>query len=90
VFGIFVTTAFFALLHTPYAFTPGSLAILLVGGAFAVLKERYSTTAAIIAHFTYNFVLLGSAYFLLQAEEAGLLPDGAESIILVTSLILPF
>lgn len=75
VFGILPTTLFFALLHTQYALTPGSVAIVLVGLVFAWLKEKQSTTAAIIAHFAYNFVLLGLAYLVIQVEQAGLLPE---------------
>ena len=89
VFGLIPTTLFFALLHTQYALTPGSAIIVIVGGAFGILKQRTSTTAAIIAHFTYNFVLLALAYVYIQLEEAGLLPEAAESIILLTSYLLP-
>ncbi len=89
VFGLVPTTLFFALLHTQYALTPGSAIIVIVGGAFGVLKQRTSTTAAIIAHFTYNFVLLALAYLYIQLEESGLLPDAAQSIIVVTSQLLP-
>ncbi len=90
VFGLIPTTLFFGLLHSQYAFTPGSLAILVVGLAFGILKQRHSTTAAIIAHFTYNFVLLGLAFAAIQFEEAGLMPDATESIIYVTLSFLPF
>lgn len=89
VFGLIPTTLFFALLHSQYAFTPGSAAILVVGGAFGVLKQRQSTTAAIIAHFTYNFVLLGLAYVYIRLEEAGLLPEATEGALLLVSTILP-
>lgn len=86
VFGLIPTTLFFALLHTQYAFTPGSAAILIVGAAFGILRQRQSTTAAIIAHFTYNFVLLAVA---VQMQDSGLLSEAAESLIYVTSLISP-
>lgn len=89
VFGLIPTTIFFGLLHSQYAFTPGSAAILVVGLAFGILKQRQSTTAAIIAHFTYNFVLLGLLFIAVWAEEAGLVPDAVESMIYLTLPIIP-
>jgi hypothetical protein len=61
VFGIFVTSVFFALLHTQHLVTPGLLLIFLVSLGFGWLRKRYSTNAAIIAHFVYNFVPLALA-----------------------------
>jgi hypothetical protein len=63
VFGIYLTAAFFALLHTQYTLTPASILIWVVAVGFGWLRQRYSTTAAIIAHFVYNLaiLLLGSA-----------------------------
>jgi uncharacterized protein len=87
VFGLVLTTLFFALLHSQYAFTPGSAAILIVGGAFGVLKQRQSTTAAIIAHFAYNFALLGLSYMYIQFEEAGLLPEAGLFLLYLIGLI---
>lgn len=58
VFGLWVTSIYFALLHTQYTLTPASLTIVVVALGFGWLRQRYSTTAAIIAHFLYNFVLL--------------------------------
>ena len=81
IFGIIPTTLLFALLHSQYSFTTSSLAIIFVGGAFAYLKEKQSTTAAIIAHFAYNFFLLGLAYFAFQLEEMGITPESFESVI---------
>lgn len=62
VFGLFPTTIFFALLHTQYALTPASAVIVLVGLAFGWLRDRQSTTSAIIAHFIYNFVQLAIVF----------------------------
>jgi membrane protease YdiL (CAAX protease family) len=81
VFGIIPTTLFFALLHSQYALTPSSIAIILVGGAFGWLKQRQSTTAAIIAHFAYNFVLLGMAYLAMRLEEMGFTPESLEGMV---------
>lgn len=83
VFGLIPTTLFFALLHSQYTLTPAAGIILIVGGAMGWLKQRKNTTAAIIAHFVYNFVQLGIAYLFIRAEEAGLLPDMLESMILL-------
>ena len=82
VFGIIPTTLFFALLHSQYALTPSSLAIVIVGGAFGWLKQQQSTTAAIIAHFAYNFVLLGIAYAAVRLEEMGIALDPVEGMLL--------
>jgi membrane protease YdiL (CAAX protease family) len=61
VFGIGITTLFFTMVHLQYTLTPASLIIFGVALAFAFLRERLSTTAAIIAHIVYNampFVML--------------------------------
>lgn len=81
VFGIIPTTLFFALLHSQYALTPSSVAIILVGGAFGWLKQKQSTTAAIIAHFAYNFVLLAMAYLAVRLEEMGFTPGSLEGMV---------
>lgn len=81
VFGIIPTTLFFALLHSQYALTPSSVAIVLVGGAFGWLKQKQSTTAAIIAHFAYNFVLLGMAYLAVRLEDMGITPESLEGMV---------
>ncbi|MEO0565779.1 MAG: CPBP family intramembrane glutamic endopeptidase, partial [Chloroflexota bacterium] len=81
IFGLIPTTLLFALLHSQYAFTPGSLAIVLVGGVFGWLKNRQRTTAAIIAHFTYNFVLLMFAYIAFRLEEMGITPESLQGIL---------
>jgi hypothetical protein len=54
IFGIFATAIFFMLMHQQYAFTPAWIVIFLVGLGFAWLRQRYSTTAAILAHMLYN------------------------------------
>lgn len=88
VFGLIPTTLFFALLHSQYTFTPAAAMIVVVGGAMGWLKNRQSTTAAIIAHFVYNFVQLGLAYLYLRFEEAGLLPDTVESMLALPSILM--
>ena len=69
VYGIVLTSIFFALLHLQYTLTPASLLILIVGFALGWVRQRQSTSAAIIAHFVYNFIpfLLMS----MAASQAG-------------------
>ena len=54
IFGIGLTSAFFALLHSQYLLTPTFIFIFLVGVAFGLVRRNASTTAAVIAHFVYN------------------------------------
>jgi len=58
VFGRYLTSALFVALHTQYTLTPATLLILVVSLGLGWLRERQSTTAAIIAHFIFNFVQL--------------------------------
>lgn len=56
VFGLYVSSLLFALVHVHYGFTPEMLILFLVSVGFGLARKRFSTTAAIIAHATYNFV----------------------------------
>lgn len=67
VLGIGVTTVLFALVHAQYALTPASLIIVVVGLALAVLRQRYNTTTAIVAHFLYNY---GQMFLLIWVRYA--------------------
>lgn len=58
VFGIWLTSIFFALLHAQYLFAPSMFFIFGVSLVLGLLRERMNTTTAIIAHFVYNFVPL--------------------------------
>jgi hypothetical protein len=58
VFGTVLTSIFFAILHIQYTLTPASLAVLVLSFALGWLRRRHSTTAAIVAHFIYNFTQL--------------------------------
>lgn len=58
VFGIVLTSAFFAVIHTQYALTPATLLILVVSLGLGYVRLRHDTWAAIIAHFVYNFIPL--------------------------------
>lgn len=67
VFGLAVTSIFFALVHMQYALTPATIIIFVVALGLGWLRQRHSTTAAIIAHFVYNFVQLAFAILLAGA-----------------------
>ncbi len=69
VFGNMLTSLFFALLHTQHLITPGLLLLFLVSLALGWLRQRYGTTAAVVAHFTYNLLQM---LMLLLAVSAGL------------------
>lgn len=58
VFGNVITSVLFALLHTQSLLSLGLLLLFFVSLGLGWIRTRYSTTAAIIAHFTYNFVQL--------------------------------
>lgn len=61
VFGIIPTSLLFMAVHTQYTLTPAALVLFLVTLGFGWLRYRYSTVAAIIAHFFYNFIPLSLA-----------------------------
>jgi membrane protease YdiL (CAAX protease family) len=69
VFGLIPTSLFFALVHIQYTLTPATIIIFIVGLGLGLLRQRQSTTAAIIAHFVYNFVQLSLA--ILAASALG-------------------
>lgn len=58
VFGLWLTSIFFTVLHTQYTLTPAALTIFVVALVLGWVRQRHSTTASIIGHFVYNFVLL--------------------------------
>lgn len=61
-FGIVLTSAFWALVHTQYQLTFVVLGLFLVGVLFGLIRKYLSTTPAIIAHALYN-----AAVVVLQA-----------------------
>jgi membrane protease YdiL (CAAX protease family) len=71
VFGLGLTSVFFALLHTQYTLTPASAGIFLVSLGMGWLRQRYSTTAAIFAHFAYNFIQLALVALANMALNGG-------------------
>jgi membrane protease YdiL (CAAX protease family) len=56
VFGIWLSSILFAILHTQYTLTPAALIILLVSLTLGWLRQRHNTNAAIVAHFVYNMI----------------------------------
>lgn len=63
IFGLWLTSAIFALTHTQYAFTPALGIIFLVSLGFGWARRRYNTTVAIVAHFLYNFAFAAIVVF---------------------------
>ena len=55
VFGLFVTSLLFTLFHTHYGLSPALPILFAVSVCFGLVRLRFSTTAAIICHATYNF-----------------------------------
>jgi uncharacterized protein len=58
IFGNVLTSIFFTLLHSQVLLSPGILLIFVVSLGLGWLRQKHSTTAAIIAHFIYNFIQL--------------------------------
>lgn len=55
-FGIVLTSACFALLHTNYGLSFVTLGVFGMGMVFGVLRQRYGTVPAMITHGLVNFV----------------------------------
>ncbi|MBK9121911.1 MAG: CPBP family intramembrane metalloprotease [Chloroflexi bacterium] len=67
IFGLWLTSAFFALLHSQYLLTPTLALVFVLGLSFGRLRQLQSTTAAVIAHFVYNVIP-----FVLFAFQGGM------------------
>jgi membrane protease YdiL (CAAX protease family) len=59
VFGNVLVTLFFVSMHTQTLFAPLILGLVAVSLILGWLRDRHSTSAAIIAHFCYNFIVVG-------------------------------
>lgn len=58
VFGIWFTSILFAIVHVQYGFlTPATLVLFVLSFILGRIRQRYSTSAAILVHAGYNFVL---------------------------------
>jgi len=55
IFGLWVSSALFTLVHAQYGLSPELLILFFVSIGFGLLRMRFNTTAAIIAHASYNF-----------------------------------
>ena len=56
-FGILLTSLIFALTHNQYGISPATLFVLLLGLVLGWTRRRYSTTASIFLHATYNIAI---------------------------------
>lgn len=59
--GLLPTSLLFAVLHVQYTLSPAWLIIFVVGLSLGLLRLWRNTTAAVVAHFVYNFALLAAA-----------------------------
>ena len=55
VFGLSVSAFLFTIVHVQYGLSPATLLLFFVSLGMGLVRKRYSTTAAIIAHATYDF-----------------------------------
>ncbi len=56
-FGLIFTTLLFALLHSTYGVSIATLIVFGVGLVLGLLRMRYNTTTAMVAHAVYNMTL---------------------------------
>ena len=56
VFGLIVSSLFFTVVHLQYGLSPQMLILFFVSLGLGLVRQRFSTTAAIIAHTTYDFL----------------------------------
>jgi membrane protease YdiL (CAAX protease family) len=57
-FGIFMTSLFFALLHTQYGLTFVLVGLFLIGAMLGKMRVRYGTAAPIITHAVFNLIVV--------------------------------
>ncbi|MBN1966975.1 MAG: CPBP family intramembrane metalloprotease [Anaerolineae bacterium] len=69
VFGLWPTTLLFALTHIQYQFTVAALIIFVVGLVFGLTRRHFGTSAAIVAHFCYNFGLLALSVMAMEMQS---------------------
>jgi membrane protease YdiL (CAAX protease family) len=68
-FGIWPVSVIFALTHIQYTLTPATLVIFIVSLGFGAVRRRHNTTAAIVAHFLYNYALMAIAVYAQYVYE---------------------
>jgi hypothetical protein len=69
IFGNLAVSILFALMHTQNLLSPGILIIFAVSYVLGIVRQRQSTSAAIIGHFVYNFTQL--LLFMAASSVAG-------------------
>lgn len=58
IFGIWITSLLFAIVHVQYGFlTPATLVLFILSLILGMIRQRHNTSAAILTHVGYNFVL---------------------------------
>ncbi len=53
-FGLWLTAALFAIAHTQYALSPALLEVFVIGLVLGLVRNRTSTTTAVLVHALYN------------------------------------
>ena len=65
-FGLLLTSAMFALVHSNYGISFATLVVFILGLVLGVLRRRYNTTTSMITHATYNSTLAFLSYLGIQ------------------------
>lgn len=73
-FGRLLTALLFGLLHGNYGLSVITLGIVIVGYLLGVLRDRFNTTTAMVAHGTFNTIQALGAYVVAQEAAAAWLP----------------
>ncbi|MCD4686883.1 MAG: CPBP family intramembrane metalloprotease [Anaerolineae bacterium] len=73
VLGLWPTAIVFALMHPQYTLIPAALIIFGVALTFGWVRQRYSTTVAILAHFWYNLIQLLTLFLIPEEATEALL-----------------
>jgi hypothetical protein len=60
-FGIALTAFLFAFMHTQYTISPALLQVFLLAVVLGVARVRSNTTTCMLAHATYNTILVAVA-----------------------------
>jgi len=71
IFGNIFISIFFALLHVQSLFSPAIILLFGISMLLGMIRNRASTSAAIIAHFIYNFAQLLLAMLILSSVGGG-------------------
>lgn len=73
VLGLWPTAIIFALMHPQYTLTPAALIIFGVALTFGWVRQRFSTTVAILTHFWYNLIQLLTLFLIPEDTAESLL-----------------